>query len=282
MHQDISDEELKRIIRVVEDQGLTISYFKKDFLKRRIKSRMLMTKKDTVAEYYNLIKRDRNEVISLLDSAFINVSEFFRDPPLWDALSVILRSLSRNNFIRIWSAGCSCGEEPYSLALLISETLPNNGSVRIIATDIDENALKIAASGIYDQKSLRNVQPYLLSRYFIKEGDDKFRASERLKELVRFSKHDITKDRIFMYCDIILCRNLMIYFPREVQRELIKKFWSALKPGGYLVIGMSEILGEEDLKYFEPHNTRLRIYRKREVPRFSSSRDSPTDKDLLV
>lgn len=264
-NKDISDEDLKSIIRVVEEQGLSISYFRKDFLKRRIKSRMLMTQKQTLIEYYALIKNDRNEALSLLDSSFINVSEFFRDPPLWEALSIILKGFSRNGITRIWSAGCSCGEEPYSLALLISETLPSYNNVRIIATDIDENALRFATTGVYDQKALRNVRPDLLIKYFIKEGDDKFRISEKLKALVKFSKHDITKDRFFMFCDMILCRNLMIYLSREVQRELIKNLWSALKPQGYLVLGMSEILSEEDLKYFELYNAKLRIYRKREI-----------------
>lgn len=258
---EISDTDLKRVINILEGHGMDISYYKKDFLRRRIKARMLVTRTDNVLNYCNLLKKDRNEARSLLDSAFINVSEFFRDPPLWREMLILLKNMSKG-FTRIWSVACSCGEEPYSIAILVSEIAPI-GYVRIIATDIDEFALKVATDGVYNIRSLKNVRPDLMKKYFLKQGNDLYKVSDRLKELIRFKKHDVIKEPALMHCDMILCRNLMIYFPREVQFRLIEKFWTALKPGGYLVIGMSEVLCEDELKYFEPYNLRLRIYKKR-------------------
>ncbi len=266
--QEISDGEINHIIKLLEAHGIYVSHFKKDFLKRRVKARILNTGAKNVNEYYTLLKRSLEEAKTLLDSAFINVSEFFRDPPLWVELQRILGEiLSGKNFVRIWSAACSCGEEPYSIAMLISEMSQNanrgGDNVKIIATDVDEGALNVATNGLYDKKSLKNLPPHLLYKYFLKEKGDLYRISPKLKEMVSFMRHDVVRDRVFTNCDLLLCRNLMIYFPKEIQENLIEKFWTALKPRGYLVIGMSEVLNRDSLQYFEPYNARLRIYKKR-------------------
>jgi chemotaxis protein methyltransferase CheR len=284
--QEISDGEINHIIRLLEAHGIYVSHFKKDFLKRRVKARILNTGAKNVNEYYALLKRSFEEAKALLDSSFINVSEFFRDPPLWVELQRVLGEiLGGKNFVRIWSAACSCGEEPYSIAMLVSEVSSNTNregnnanvnadantnmnismNVEIIATDVDEGALRTAANGLYDKKSLKNVPPHLLYKYFVKEKEkgDVYRISPKLKEMVSFMRHDVVRDRVFTNCDLLLCRNLMIYFPQEIQEKLIEKLWTALKPGGYLVIGMSEVLSRNSLQYFEPYNARLRIYRRR-------------------
>ncbi|MGC8936923.1 MAG: CheR family methyltransferase [Candidatus Methanomethylicaceae archaeon] len=265
INQEISDEELLYITKLVERYGFSISNFKKEFLKRRIMARMSMTRTLSVRDYCILLKRSFEEVKSLLDSTFINVSEFFRDPPLWEELSSLFKHfLYYNRFVRIWSAGCSCGEEPYSIALTILKTFNRSEGVRIIATDIDEKAIEIAMEGVYEKNALKNVPPELIEKYFIKEGE-RYKISQKIKQMVNFVRHDVVRDQIFTGCDFVLCRNLMIYFPRDVQMKLIEKFWSALNLNGYLILGLSEVLNDSAINYFEPHNPRLRIYRKRSI-----------------
>lgn len=254
----ISDYEIMILIKTLEKQGISLPSFKMEFIKRRVGVRMALTGCRDLMEYCMFLRRNPEEVKNLLDCTFINVSEFFRDPPLWKKLGEIVHTMKPS---KIWSAGCASGEEPYSLAILLAEA--NVKSAKIIATDIDEKALDFAIRGKYHQKSLMNVPNYILNKYFQKEEDDVFAVSSELKKMVKFVKHDVTKDPIFANCDAVLCRNVLIYFPKEVQHSIIERIWFSLKRGGILVIGMSEVLDNKWISYFEPYDVKLRIYKKR-------------------
>ncbi|MEM2449458.1 MAG: protein-glutamate O-methyltransferase CheR [Candidatus Methanomethylicaceae archaeon] len=254
----ISDYEINIIVKVLEKKGISLPSFKIDFIKRRIAIRMMLTGCKNIIEYCKFLKENPEEAKNLLDSTFINVSEFFRDPPLWRKLRDIIYNIKP---LKIWSVGCACGEEPYSLAILLTEA--NISNVKIIATDIDEKALNFAIYGRYHQKSLINVPNYILNKYFQKEKDNTFIISDNLKKMIKFIKHDVMKDPLFVNCDIVLCRNVLIYFPKESQNIIIEKLWYSLKKGGIFVIGMGEVLDNKWTSYFEPYDIKLRIYRKK-------------------
>lgn len=254
----MSDYEINILIKTLEKQGISLPSFKTDFIKRRIGIRMMLTGCKDVIEYCKFLRRNPEEVKNLLDCTFINVSEFFRDPPLWKKLRDIVHVIKP---LKIWSVGCACGEEPYSFAILLAEA--NIDNAKIIATDIDEKALNFAINGKYYQKSLINVPNYILSKYFQKEKNDIFTLSDSLKKMVKFIRHDITRDPLFVNCDVVLCRNLLIYFPKESQDMIIERLWYSLKKGGIFVIGMSEVLDNKWISYFEPYDIKLRIYRKK-------------------
>ncbi|MCS7098541.1 MAG: protein-glutamate O-methyltransferase CheR [Candidatus Methanomethyliaceae archaeon] len=248
--------EMKLLNKTLEKQGIFLPNFKTDFIIRRVQIRMMLTGCKNIIDYCNLLSNNPKEIKNLLECTFINVSEFFRDPPLWNKLREIIPIIKP---MKIWSVGCSCGEEPYSLAILLLEAGIENA--KIIATDIDEEALNLAIYGRYSDKEMNNVPTHILNKYFQKENDG-FIISQKLKKIIKFIKHDITRDAPFLNCDMILCRNLLIYFSKEVQDIILKKLWHSLKEEGIFIIGMSEVLDSKWMSYFTPYDLKLRIYRK--------------------
>jgi len=261
-------KEIKNLLRKYE--GIDLTGYKDDFIIRRIKARMIALNLKNIRDYVNYLKYNfRKEVIELLNSISINVSEFFRDPWVWDILRKhvlkILHSKDVLKVIRIWSAGCSRGEEPYSMAILIRELLNNDMKkyiIAIYATDIDREALSYARRGVYHLNSLRNVPKTYLNKYFISLGNNLYEIKPEIKKIVRFHYHDLTKDPPLPYMDIVLCRNVLIYFSKELQRKVLFNLYKSLKVGGYLVLGASEYLDDELRTYFRPVDLRARIFIK--------------------
>jgi chemotaxis protein methyltransferase CheR len=178
-----------------------------------------------------------------LDYMAINVSEFFRDLPQFKILKgeVLPKLLATSTRLNIWSAACSCGQEPYSLAMLLEEVSPAYRH-RIIATDIDESALDQARNGgPYTTYDVRNVEKTLLLKYFIKK-DTGYWIDDKLKKKIIFQHHNILKDNFEQNFDLIVCRNVIIYFSEEVRDGLYKKFHNSLKPTGVLFLGGSEVV----------------------------------------
>lgn len=252
----MSEFEIKLLTKTLEKQGVFLPNFRTEFIIRRLQIRMMLTGCKNIIDYCNLLNSNPEEIKSLLDCTFINVSEFFRDPPLWNKLKEIITIIRP---MKIWSVGCSRGEEPYSLAILLSEAKIKNA--KIIATDIDDEALKLAVHGKYSDKEVNSLPTHILNKYFHKDNDE-FIISKELKKMVKFIKHDITRDVPFLNCDMILCRNLLIYFSKEVQDEILNKLWYSLRRGGIFIIGMSEVLDSKWMSFFKPYDLKLRIYRK--------------------
>nr|WP_269140575.1 protein-glutamate O-methyltransferase CheR [Archaeoglobus neptunius] len=205
----------------------------------------------------------------MINTITINVTEFMRDrTPFEYLMKVILPEIAsrkrrvNSNIVRFWSAGCSCGEEPYSLAICALEALGDGWMISIYATDIDDACLEMAREGFYKPTQLKNLSRALINKYFDREGDG-YRVKSFLKRYVRFKKHDLTTDEpVSRYLDVVFCRNVMIYFSENQKAKAVNDFYNALIAGGYLVIGKSETLPAGFKSRFECVNLREKVYRK--------------------
>lgn len=227
---------------VGESFGLVLEGYKERQLKRRIDSLMQSLKVEDYRRYYALLLSDPEQRRRFLDRITINVSEFFRNPEIFQILEteILPRLLAANRRLRIWSAACANGAEPYSLAILCAEQNPGGGH-QIEATDIDEGALAAARRGVYRKEVLQHVSPARLARFFT-EQDGNYEVREELRRVVSFRHHDLLKDPYGRNYDLIVCRNVAIYFTREIQEELYRRFFAALRPGGVLFIGATETI----------------------------------------
>jgi len=269
LEEDPGFELLKRIIN--GNTGFNCEHYKEAHFRRRINLRVRATNSESYGAYLKLLKKDRQEYEFLLDALTVNVSEFFRNPETFKIIEkevipslVKYRSGSLTRSIRIWSAGCAAGEEAYSLAILLHRTLKtdfNRYRIRIIGTDIDAQSLEKAKKGIYDENSLKNLDPDTKERYFLKQGD-RYRVIDEFKNITQFKHHDLISNPRTDHFDLIVCRNVMIYFKKEIQEQLQLNFYKALEKGGFFIIGKSETLLGTAPNLFRPYNTRERLYIK--------------------
>jgi len=248
---------------------LDLSQYKENCLKRRIDVRLRATGAQTYPEYMTVLKRDPSEYDRLLDDLTINVTQFFRDTETFKAIKndvipkiISVKKKQNKKIIRVWSAGCATGQEPYSIGILFNEVLGrkiSNFFISIYATDIDANSLKKARTAEYDN-SVSEVEENILRKYFRHDG--KYKLNEEIKKMVKFKQHDLISDESLTHVDIILCRNALIYFSRELQQKLFKKFYEGLNKAGYLILGKTESLTGESARMFKQVNMRERIYQK--------------------
>ncbi|MCK8519774.1 CheR family methyltransferase [Methanoculleus sp. 7T] len=247
--------------------GIKCSNYKEDYIKRRILSRMRLTNTEDYEAYHKYLLANPQEIDLLRNALTINVTKFFRDPEVFEVLQrEVLPDLARRGrSIRIWCAGCATGEEPYSIAILMHElmALHRDIGVTIYATDIDAVVLQKATAGIYDRKSLENVDERRIRKHFISRDDGTFEVRPHLKDLVKFRQHDLMSGvPIARYLDAVTCRNVTIYFTEEQKNELAHLFHSALAADGYYVMGKTEYLGREVEHLFAPYNVMQKILRK--------------------
>ncbi|MCK8684252.1 CheR family methyltransferase [Pseudomonas umsongensis] len=251
--------------------GHDFKHYKRATVLRRIERRLQVTAQPNLAAYYDYLQTHPEENNALLGDMLIGVTNFFRDREAFEALERevvpnLVKSLRdsqpHREEIRIWSAGCSTGEEAYSVAILISDQLALEATaakVQVFATDIDERAIAIGRRGLYPGAIITDVPPQRLRQHFIKEGQN-FRVHKEIRDKVLFAKHSLLQDPPFSQMDLIVCRNLLIYLDRDVQRTLYEMFHFVLRPGGFLFLGASEFAdGCPDL--FTPVDKRNRIFR---------------------
>jgi chemotaxis protein methyltransferase CheR len=212
-------------------------------MKRRLDSFIARTKSPTLEDYFKMLREDAKQLEKLRDFLTINVSEFFRDTPHFSVLQdVILPELLKNNrALNIWSAGCSNGGEPYSVAMILDMLNPGVKH-RIVATDIDNTILaRASAGGPYNQGDVRNVPKFMALKYFnIKNGE--YWVNDDIRKKVLFHQQDLTRDAFEASFDLIMCRNVVIYFSEEAKRKLKKGFYDSLKINGVLFIGGTETM----------------------------------------
>ena len=222
----------------------------KNQMLRRLDGFISRVKVDNVVQYCKLLERDKQELEKLQNFLTINVSEFFRDPAQFKILQAeVLPELLHNNLkLNIWSAGCSNGAEVYSLAILLDRLSPYRDH-RILATDIDKTILKqAAAGGPYRTADIRHVPPALLEKYFT-NADDNIYVIDRIRKKVDFQFHDLTRDPFEGNFDLIICRNVVIYFSNETKKKLRVGFFNALKNNGILFIGATETMLDKELGF---------------------------------
>ena len=204
--------------------------------------------------YFNALVRNRDLFDEFLDRMTINVSEFFRNPNRWEVVQhrVVPELLAKSRRIKVWSAACSTGEEPYTLAMILNQYLPL-AEVKVFASDIDENAIARAKKGVYHQRSLQFVPPEFVNKYFRKVDAQMYAINEDLKQCVTFKKHNLLEDTFETDFDLIICRNVIIYFTEPAKDILYHKFSKSLKPGGILFVGSTE-------QIFNPHTYNFSTY----------------------
>jgi chemotaxis protein methyltransferase CheR len=224
---------------IYRELNINLNAYKPEQLNRRIGSLMSRIGVNSLEDYKRLLLSDNEERQRFLDFITINVTEFFRNPELFKELEKTLKEyVSTNNRLKIWSAACSIGCEPYSIAMMLSEINPG-GRNNIIATDIDNTILTKAKLGQYVQAEMKNINEDYKRKYF-KEVKDKYVIEDKIKSMITFKKHDLILDNYDKDFDLIICRNVIIYFKNDVKKEIFEKFSNSLKVGGLLFVGATE------------------------------------------
>lgn len=219
---------------------INLSLYKEKQMKRRIDSLIRKNNYELYEDYVKVLKGNIDLYNEFINYLTINVSEFYRNPEQWDVLkdTIIPLLLKKNAKLKIWSAACSTGDEPYTLVMVLNQYVPLK-DIKIIATDIDQEALRKAKSGAYTAKSLEKLPKAYIDKYFIKEGSI-YTVKDEVKNQVEFSKHNLLKEVYPKDCDLIICRNVLIYFTEEAKVEIYRNFNKALRKDGILFIGSTE------------------------------------------
>lgn len=243
------------IDKVKRKTGIDLALYKEAQMKRRLTS--LRTKRgyNTFESFFEAMLKNPELFNEFLDRMTINVSEFFRNPSRWEVLEtkILPRLLKERGKVKCWSAACSTGEEPYSLAMLLSRFM-HLREIDITATDIDEGAIAKAKRGLYTERALQDAPKDLVAKYFKKDGI-MYTLSDEIKRLITFKRHNMLADSFDKNFDLIICRNVMIYFTEEAKNELYHKFASSLRSGGVLFVGSTEQIFQPQQYGFEPEDT---------------------------
>jgi len=251
----MSNDYLEFIQGIKRKTGIDLSLYKEAQMKRRLTA--LYEKKGfgSFQEFFSKLNRDSEEMEGFLDRMTINVSEFYRNYKRWEVLEtkILPRLLQENKSLKIWSAACSTGEEPYTIAMMLSEHMTLSGRT-ITATDIDKNAIQRARNGLYPERSLNEVPSVMKARYFTQEGA-LFKLNEEIRKNVTFKQQNLLSDPFEGNYDLIVCRNVLIYFTEEAKNLLYKKFNASLRPGGVLFVGSTEQIFNPTQYGFETEDT---------------------------
>ncbi len=235
--------------------GIDLSLYKEAQMKRRLTS--LYEKKGYLSfqEFFNEMNHNQQLLNEFLDRMTINVSEFYRNYKRWEVLEkkILPKILHENSRPKIWSAACSTGEEAYTIAMIMAGHT-HLSDFQVLATDIDENALRIAKTGVYLEKSLNEVPENIKRKYFKNNGNTYF-VSDEIKKTVSFKKHNLLADPFGGPFDLIVCRNVLIYFTEEAKHLLYKKFSSSLRKNGILFVGSTEQIFNPSLYQLETEDT---------------------------
>jgi two-component system CheB/CheR fusion protein len=275
-----TDSTLEDLLIFIRDaRGFDFTGYKRSSLARRIRKRMREAGSSDYAAYRDRLESNAEEFGHLFNTILINVTGFFRDSETWtflqrEVMPELLADIDPDREIRVWSAGCSSGEEAYSLAIAFSEALGIEESakqVKIYGTDVDEDALRDARVGFYSAKALEALPAELRTKYFEQNGT-LFSFRPDLRRRVIFGRHDMTRDAPISRLDLLVCRNTLMYFNVETQSQVIDRFHFALREGGFLFLGKAEML-LSDGERFDVVSMRQRIFRRRPgaaVPRYQS------------
>lgn len=258
---------LKEQIR--RDVGFYCDGYKEHCLRRRIAVRMRARGLHSYAEYAQLLLADAHEYQKLHDAVTINVSKFFRNPDVWHALDqqVLPQLFARSRSVSLWSAGCAGGEEPYTMAMLLREHAARRigysdlKRFEILGTDIDRQSLETAERGEYGAFAFTDIAHPVRETWF--EAPEYTRVKPEIRKAVRFENMDLITADFHSAHDVIVCRNVVIYFERAIQEMLFEKFYEALSPGGILVLGKVETMFGRAASLFRPIAQRERIFTKR-------------------
>ena len=238
---------------IYNESGITFTPTNRSILESRLKERLREKNVDSVATYLETVKRDKEELKGFLDSITTNLTRFFRNQAHFDAMEKFvipeimkIKKIAGN--IRIWSAGCSTGEEPYTIAMLMSEILPPGWSFDIIASDISLKCLMSAKEGFYAENRIVGIPDNYLAKYFDKV-DGGYKVHANIQSKIKFDYHNLKNDSGQRNLDVVFCRNVIIYFDDAAQTAVINRFWDSMAAKSFLFIGHSESLFGMDTKF---------------------------------
>ena len=223
--------------------GIDLNSYKEKQMRRRLDFLLDRMGKKNYGEYFKVLKENKEELENFKSYITINVSEFFRNYPQWEILKnriiPYLLELKKGQTLNIWSAACSTGDEPYSVAMMMQRNFPT-AKFNILATDIDEDILEKARKGEYYIKSVEKIPKTYIENYFTKTEKDTYKIKDDIKKHITFKRHDLIRDSYFKDIDLIICRNVVIYFTEEVKEHLYEKFAQSMQSGRILFIGNTE------------------------------------------
>jgi chemotaxis methyl-accepting protein methylase len=279
----ISDFDINALLEVLKKiRGIDFSGYRQEVIKQRISARMTVLQMKDPRTYLPFIKDNRHECDALINAITINASWFFRDPLVFEIIEqtllpgiIIRKQRQKSREIRIWSVGCAAGEEGFSIAVLVHRVMERwpadlDWKPYIFATDIDTDALEKAQAGVYPRESFESTKLGILDGYFIaRENPAEYEARSFIKDMVSFSIDDCTSSKhiapvnsVFGTFDMVLCRNVLVYFSPELQKIVLNKISKTITPGGYLILGDAEYLTEEIQHEFLTLDSRNKIFQK--------------------
>ncbi|MBN2824541.1 MAG: PAS domain-containing protein [Campylobacterales bacterium] len=262
---DDNERLLQQIHKILfEEYGVDFALYKKNTVIRRLERRIAALKLDSIQEYFDKFENNKEEISSLYHDILIGVTSFFRDKDAFEVLknqiNYLISKKEQGEEIRFWSIGCSTGEEAYTIAIMLSEILGerlDKYKIKIFATDIDDEALQIARTGIYAETSFQELDKEIIQKYFSIQKNH-FEVKKKLRELVIFSRHNVVSDSPFLRLDLVVCRNMLIYFSQALQNRFFPIIHYALKDNGLLFLGKSESVGSHiDLFHLIDKNAKL-------------------------
>ncbi len=269
-NEEISDEELSSLTTAIKTRyGMDFTSYEKKSLKRGVARLIARNNLGNLLGLWSKILKDRDFINNYIDELLINLTELFRNPELWQKLkNDILNQYATSPMFKIWHAGCSTGEEIYSMAIVLTEKKMYD-KVRIIASDLSTQALAEARTGYYSSMLWNRYQVSFtkynafgkLDQYFVKD-ENGFHVNKSLQKNIIFKQQNLVQDPPESYCDIIVCRNVMIYFDETLKVKVLTKFHTALKADGYLIIGYYDLMPESVKSLFKIHDAANRVYRK--------------------
>ncbi len=272
----LSDEEFNLFRDMIYAEcGVNLGIDKKLFLESRMKKRMEELGIKSGQDYYSLVTNVRtkfHELPTLLDALMICETSFFRNQAQFDLFKQVVlpeivakKEQTGSRMLRVWSAGCSTGQEPYTTAITLLETIRDaaNWTLRVFASDLSFTALERAQNGIYRPDQMKGIGPFLMAKYF-REENGGYHINEAVKKCLTFDYHNLKNDNGLRNLDVIFCRNVMIYFDREEQGRLVNRFANCLVPGGYLFIGHAESLQGLSNRFSMIHQNKGIAYRLNE------------------
>lgn len=256
MQDTLNDEDFEKFRKTIYDEsGITFSATNRPILDSRIKEILREKKIETAGEYYELIHKDHEEMKRMLDSVTTNLTRFFRNQPHFDAFEKYViphvleeKKLTGDKTVRVWSAGCSTGEEPYTIAMLLKRILPPEYDFSVTASDISLKSLMVAQQGFYAENKVDGIPQDFLAQYFTKK-EGGYQINKDLMDRVKFDYHNLKNDTGMRNLDIVFCRNVMIYFDEPAQLVVLDRFWESMAKHSYLFIGHSESLFGMNTKF---------------------------------
>jgi chemotaxis protein methyltransferase CheR len=262
----------RQLINYLAANGIEVASYKDRYILRRLRVRMGRLKYSSYKEYLDYIRRNPDELKEIQESLSINVTRFFRNRDTYEEVRdqiFPLLSSDRSN-IKVWSAGCAVGAEPYSIAMILADAISPTVKANVLATDVKEELLRTARYGIYSEPYLAEMKPLEISKFFLETPSGDYKVKPHIRSMVSFRQQDLMKDDFPRNIDVIFCRNVLIYVDRNAQNVILNKFFEALKPGGYLVLGRTETLFGDWRKSVNIISTKHRIYQKKKLGQFEA------------